>query len=206
MTILPKKDKSENSDSDGSNSSTNSTNTTPRDAYQHTGSCHNEDYDSASQSKPGSVSRSKRRLRAAVSTRPLQTARPTPLSLTVPLLPTSSASCSTSSSLPQSSTCVTKPRKIPALVAAGYSSDECNSAEEYDASTRSKTDSEREQRFEEYLWKEWGFIIKQTARNNRGSSSYSPYTCSGPWTASPRLHKSGLLYSETDNYRLASFV
>ena len=161
MTILPKKDKSENSDSDGSNSSTNSTNTTPRDAYQHTGSCHNEDYDSASQSKPGSVSRSKRRLRAAVSTRPLQTARPTPLSLTVPLLPTSSASCSTSSSLPQSSTCVTKPRKIPALVAAGYSSDECNSAEEYDASTRSKTDSEREQRFEEYLWKEWGFIIKQ---------------------------------------------
>ena len=78
MTILPKKDKSENSDSDGSNSSTNSTNTTPRDAYQHTGSCHNEDYDSASQSKPGSVSRSKRRLRAAVSTRPLQTAQPHP--------------------------------------------------------------------------------------------------------------------------------
>ncbi|KAI6660691.1 OTU domain-containing protein 5-A [Oopsacas minuta] len=159
MTILPKKDKSDNSDSDGSNSS--NTSTQARDAYQHTASCHNEDYDSASQSTACSVSRSKRRLRASVSTRPLQTARPAPLSLTIPLLPSCSASSSSSSSLPQPSTSITKPRKIPALLAAGYSSDECNSAEEYDSSTRSKTDCDREQRFEEYLWKEWGFLIKQ---------------------------------------------
>ena len=161
MTILPKKDKSDNSDSDGSNSSNNSTkprrSPKPRDAYQHTASGLNEEYDSSSQSTACSLSRSKRRLRASVSTRPIQTARPAPLSLTLPLpLPTCSASA------PQSSgPSLAKPRKIPALIAAGYSSDECNSAEEYDDASRGKTDSEREQRFEEYLWKEWGYIIKQ---------------------------------------------
>ena len=159
MTILPKKDKSDNSDSDGSNSSNNSTKARrspkSRDAYQHTASGLNEDYDSSSQSTACSVARSKRRLRASVSTRPIQTARPPPLSLTLP-------TCSAASSSPQSSgPSVTKPRKIPALIAAGYSSDECNSAEEYDNASRGKTDSEREQRFEEYLWKEWGYIIKQ---------------------------------------------
>ena len=163
MTILPKKEKSENSDSDGSNSSNSSTSRRspkPRDAYQHT-SCHSEDCDSASQPSASSVSRSKRRIRA--STRPI----PTPIALTHSLLPTCSASASISHPHPhpQSSTGVTKPRKLPAIISAGYSSDECNSAEEYDDPARGKIDSEREQRFEEYLWKEWGYIIKQMKRD-----------------------------------------